>query len=291
MHIPGKKIAEAFEKILKKEVLQLKKKKIVLKLVTFLIGSSADQLSFVAIKKKTAERIGITFEFVHLKKTPNFQEFMRLIKEKSADPTTTGIIVQQPLPGGIATESIYDFVTTLKEIEGHKRKSPFEPPLGLAALTIIKYVFSHKKLDKDLFVNISKEKLFFRQLMKNKKVVLVGRGITGGQKIGKVLSVAGINFININSQTPNPEEYYKQADVIITAVGKRILKKEYLKPGVVLINAGVRREKGRLKGDYDETEVKKVASYYTPTPGGIGPIDVIYLYKNLVDAAKLQHKL
>ena len=61
-----------------------------------------------------------------------------------------------------------------------------------------------------------------------------------------------------------------------------------LKPGVILINVGLRKEQGKLKGDYEEKEIKEIASYYTPTPGGIGPIDVIYLYKNLVDAAKLQ---
>jgi len=61
-----------------------------------------------------------------------------------------------------------------------------------------------------------------------------------------------------------------------------------LKEGVILINVGLRKEHGRLKGDYEEAEVKNIASYYTPTPGGAGPIDVVYLYKNLIDSAKLQ---
>jgi methylenetetrahydrofolate dehydrogenase (NADP+)/methenyltetrahydrofolate cyclohydrolase len=64
-----------------------------------------------------------------------------------------------------------------------------------------------------------------------------------------------------------------------------------IKPGAVLINVGVRKENGRLKGDYDEKEVDPIAAHYTPTPGGIGPLDVLYLFKNLVDAAKMQkHK-
>lgn len=61
-----------------------------------------------------------------------------------------------------------------------------------------------------------------------------------------------------------------------------------LKPGVVLINIGLRREGGKLKGDYDEKEVRDLAGFYTPTPGGIGPIDILYLYKNLIEAAKMQ---
>lgn len=61
-----------------------------------------------------------------------------------------------------------------------------------------------------------------------------------------------------------------------------------LKTGVILINVGLRKENGKLKGDYEESEIKDIASYYTATPGGLGPIDVSYLFKNLVEATKLQ---
>ena len=112
--------------------------------------------------------------------------------------------------------------------------------------------------------------------------------ITGGKPIGKSLTEARINFINVNSQTPDPQSYYKEADIIITAVGKKILLPETLKPGVALINVGLRREKGKFKGDYEEKEIKNIAGFYTSTPGGAGPIDVLYLFKNLIEAAKQQ---
>ncbi|MBI3366284.1 bifunctional 5,10-methylene-tetrahydrofolate dehydrogenase/ 5,10-methylene-tetrahydrofolate cyclohydrolase, partial [Candidatus Roizmanbacteria bacterium] len=70
--------------------------------------------------------------------------------------------------------------------------------------------------------------------------------------------------------------------------GKKVIFPEIIKPGVILINVGLRRENGRLKGDYDESEVKTIASFYTPTPGGVGPIDVMYLYKNLIESYRLQ---
>jgi len=129
-----------------------------------------------------------------------------------------------------------------------------------------------------------------KRVLRNERVVLIGRGIVGGQPIGKTLSEVGINFINVNSTTPSPSEYYKEADVIITAVGKRVLKPDMLKPGVILISAGLRRENGKLRGDYEETEVEKIAKFYSPTPKGIGPVDVLYLYSNLIQAAKLQKK-
>lgn len=287
MKIPGKKIAKVLEKQLKKEVKTLRKKN-PLKLTVILVGRSADQLSFVKIKKEVAKRLGIGFELIHLKSTPSFENFMHTIKSKSDDPTVTGIIIQQPLPSTLSTESLYDYIPLLKEIEAHKKKSSFMPPIGLAILTVLKYIFVNTKLSLSLFVDIKKEKNLFKRIFKNKKVVVVGRGITGGIPIGKTLTEARINFININSQTPNPQSYFKEADVIISAVGKKTLTAEMLKEETALINVGLRREAKKLKGDYDEKEIKKIASFYTPTPGGVGPIDVIYLYKNLIEAAKLQ---
>ncbi len=287
MEIPGKKIALILEKILKKEVKKLSKKKAI-KLTTFLVGSSADQLSYVKIKAKTAKKLGIGFEFVHLRTTPSFEQFMHKIKEKSQDEKTTGIIIQQPLPAQLSTDSLYEYIPTSKEIEGHKRKTPFLPPLGLSVLTILKYIYAKPRREAEILVNIAKERSLFKKLFRNKKIVLVGRGVTGGQPIGKTLTEARINFINVNSQTPDPQSYYKETDVIITAVGKKIISPEMLQPGVVLINVGLRREKGKLKGDYEEKEIKNIAGFYTPTLGGAGPIDVLYLFKNLIDAFKMQ---
>lgn len=287
MIIDGKKIAKFIEKQVKKEVLKLKKKTKTL-LSVFLVGNSDDQISFVKIKSKTAKKLGIEYKLIHLKSTPNFISFAKKIKSEANDKTVKGIIIQQPLPAQLSTDSIYDYIPSIKEIEGHQNKSIFYPPIGLAVLTIIKYIFSGKKIDNRLIVDLKKDKNFFKKFLKNKKIILVGRGITGGKPIGKVLQEAKINYISLNSKTQNPKEYFQSADIIITAVGKKIIEPSILKPGVILINVGLRKENGRLKGDYDEKEIKEIASYYTPTPGGIGPIDVAYLYKNLVDAAKLQ---
>lgn len=290
MQIPGSDIAVALENLLKKQVDELKKQGVVLKLIDFLVGESPDQISFVAQKKKKADKLGIKFELIQIKQTPYFQKFANQIKERSEDPTVTGIIIQHPLPPQLSTNTIYDFIHINKEIEGHKKKTPFSPPLGLAALTALKYAFTGQKISEDLFVDIARDRNLFKSLIKNKKVVLLGRGSTGGQPIGNALTNAGIGYINLNSQTPNPQEYCKEADIIITAVGQHVIKPEILKPGVILLNAGVRRDNGKLRGDYIERDIDKVASFYTPTPGGLGPIDVTYLYWNLLEAAKLQIK-
>ena len=285
MEIPADKIAQAIEKVLKSEVKKLKKP---LKLVTILVGEAPEQLSFVAIKKKVARRLGIRFEFIHILKEPSFQDFIKMVKSKSQEAETTGMIIQQPLPAHLDTNSVYDFIDSKKEIEGHQKKPLFAPPLGLAVLTALKYALGQSKLNKSAIVDIHADKNLFKKSLRNDKVVMVGRGITGGKPIGRTLSYFGINYINIHSGTPTPEEYYRDADIIITAVGRRVLGASSIKPGTILINAGLRRENGKLRGDYDEREVENIARFYTKTPGGVGPLDVLYLYKNLIDAAKLQ---
>lgn len=282
-------MAARLEKDLKKEVGSLKKRGKKPHLVAILVGDSQEQRSFVAIKRAVASRIGVKFTFKYLKKVPSFEEFANMLKTYSADPTVHGILIQQPLPSQLQTESIYNFIPEVKEIEGHKEKSPFNSPLGLAVLTTLKYAFSKYKITSKLFVTRRDISLFKRNL-KNKRVVLIGRGITGGQPIGKTLSEFHINYLNTNSQTYNAFEYYQTADVIITSSGKKVVTKDFLKNGVMLLNVGLHREGIKLMGDYDEKEVKDTASFYTPTPGGIGPIDVLYLYKNLIEATKLQSK-
>lgn len=289
MKIDGAKIASYLQSLLKKEVLKLKNKKRP-HLVVFLAREDSDQLSFVKIKSRLAKEIGVGFELINSKTTPSFQKFASKIKEKSMDENTTGTIIQQPLPQELSTDSIYNYIPELKEIEGMKKKSPFFAPIGMAVLTMIKYIYGKNKLTPDLFVDIGRDRNLFKKLFKNKRVVLVGRGVTGGRPIGKMLTEVKINYISLNSQTPNPESYFQNADLIITAVGRKVIEPSMLKPGVVLINVGMRKEHGRLKGDYDESEIKDIASTYTPTPGGMGPIDVVYLYKNLIDATKLQLK-
>lgn len=282
-------MAARLEKELKKEVAAVKRKGKKPHLVAILVGDSPEQRSFVTIKHNVARRIGVAFSFIHLKDIPSFEEFAHLLKNYSVDPKVTGIIIQQPLPSQLQTDSIYGYIPDEKEIEGHKEKSPFLPPLGLAVLTTLKFVFLKGKINSKLFIS-RKDHSFFKRNLKNKRLVLIGRGMTGGQPIGKTLSEFHLNYLNTNSETYNPQEYYQMADVIITSAGVKVIGRTDLKPGVMLLNVGLRREGKKLLGDYDEREIKDIASFYTGTPGGIGPIDVLYLYKNLIDATRLQSK-
>lgn len=288
MVIPGKAIASLLEEELKQQVQEFKKDHPAPLLRTILIGESTDQLSYVKSKQAVARRIGMGFDFVHIPIVPTFEKFMNLLRKHSSDVHTTGMIVQQPLPIQLQTDSIYNYIHITKEIEGHKAKSPYTPPISLATLTLLNYVYNHTAVDPAVLIHSIEEGAELRKKLRGKKIVIVGRGITGGSPIGKTLNSMKINFMSINAQTINPQQYYKEADIIISAVGKHVIDAIDLKQGVVLINVGLRKEKAGWIGDYVEADVEPIASYYTPTPGGIGPLDVTFLFYNLLKAAKHQ---
>ncbi|PIZ66947.1 hypothetical protein COY12_02575, partial [Candidatus Roizmanbacteria bacterium CG_4_10_14_0_2_um_filter_33_96] len=142
MFIDGKKIANNLLAILKKERKTIKKR---IGLSVFLVGSAPEQLSFVKIKSEMAKALKIDFKLIHLTKTPNFIDFANLLKKEVFNKDVTGIIIQQPLPAQLSTDSIYDYIPLFKEIEGHRKKTEFIFPLGLAVMTIIKYIYDGKR--------------------------------------------------------------------------------------------------------------------------------------------------
>ncbi len=285
MKIPCRDIAQIIETSLIAEVQQLKQTNIQPKLVTFLLDRTPEQHSFVSIKEKVGERLGIQFQLVSPEQIPTLEEIKKQIQTIAEDPKTSGIIIQLPLPQHIPSKELYELIPSQKEIEGHITNSHFQFPLSLAVLTGLKYVFN-KQTNESLIVDFEKDTAFFKDLLQNKSIVIAGRGPTGGAPIAKAFDTLQIPYVITDSKTENANELYKSADIIITATGKKIINKNNIKNGVVLLNVGLRKENGILKGDYDEDEIKDIASFYTETPGGLGPLDVLYLYKNVIDATK-----
>lgn len=289
MKIDGKGISDAIIKHLKSQVKTLRPPK----LAVISVKADEEGQSFIGAKGKAVKKIGGKFEWVHFKRTPRFQVFAERVKKTAGDEEIDGIVLQKPLPPELSSVSLFNYIPDEKEIEAHKKKTPFHHPIGLATLTVLKYLYhpSDKKNVDNLIVRLPQDTAFFKNTMKKKRVVLIGRGETGGKPISKILTEAKINFLNTHSRTPHPERFYKDADIIISAVGQYVLKPENLKPGVVLISVGIRKEDGKWQGDYREDEVKNIASHYTPTPGGIGPLDISYLMYNLVQAVKIRENM
>lgn len=291
MKIPCREITTTIKETLRKKISDLKKQSVYPKLLTFLPQSSPEQQSFVAIKKRVATEIGAEFELHEYTKPESFDNFLTDLKMKVEDPKTTGVIVQHPLPKDYDLTRLYETVPMEKEIEGHKPDSPYFFPLSLSVLTGIKYIImteEKRNIDETIIVKPQEDKSLFAAYLKNKSVVIAGRGPTGGGPIAKAFDELGIKYQVVHSETPEPDKIFLTADFIVTATGRHLINRKNIKPGVVLLNVGLRKENGKLRGDYDEREIEKIASYYTETPGGLGPLDVMYLYINLIEAASLE---
>ena len=287
MIIPCVDIVSHLDKLLHQQVVRLKEQNISPKLVTILLGQAPEQLSFVMIKHRKAEMLGVDFEFINLSNVPLFKEFLSQLQHIVQRPETTGIIIQHPLPEHYDLKKMYSSIPSSKEIEGHLTNSYFQFPLSLSVLSGLKYIFSNEHTPENAVVSFQNDIPFFKHVLQDKNIVIVGKGPTGGKPIGKTFTEMDIPFIMVDSKTVDPNIIFRKADIIITATGREVISSENIKPGVILLNVGLRKENGMLKGDLDEKSVDGKAAWYNVTPRGFGPLDVSYLYKNLLQSASL----
>lgn len=272
MKIDGKAIADAILTNLTKEVDSLITKGITPTLAVILVGDNPESLAYIRQKQKITERIGGRFIFEHLPAQTQTRELAARVQMYNDDPTVHGLIVQRPLPEdyGDVTD-ILNSVSPKKDVDGFVPNSPFDVPIAQAVLTIL------EQINADI---------------KNKHTVIIGRGETAGKPIAAAFAKRHSATIIIHSKTPNPKEIMKSADILISCVGRdRVVTPDAVKPGAILISVGLwRGQDNKLHGDYEESEIANIAAYYTPTPGGVGPLNIASLMQNLVlSAQKLTH--
>jgi len=257
MRIDGKAIADG---ILAELANDVKKRHITPTLAVILVGDNPESLAYIRQKQKATEKIGGRFIFEKLPKTTLPKELAARVAMYNRDPSVHGLIVQRPLPDGLSAA-----VRPIKDIDGFMPDSPYEVPIARAIFTLLK--------------NID---------VKHKNIVIVGKGETAGKPIAEAFAKKQCATSVITSKTPNHKEIMQSADIIISCVGKeRIVTPDAVKPGAILISVGLWRSgDGTLHGDYEENEIKDIASFYTPTPGGIGPLNIASLMQNLVLAAQ-----
>lgn len=275
MKIDGREIAKKILDELTIKVQKLKEKGIIPTLAIILVGDNPESASYVGQKELKATKIGAEVITKRLQDGTSETEILNLIQRLNKDPKIHGIIVQRPVKD-VSSQRLNEAVSPEKDVDGFNPSSKFDYPVASAVLMILEQVFrSNIKIDQ-----------FYDYLQKT-QIVLIGKGETGGDPIKKTFNKHQISFSLIDSRSVEPKKTLKSADVVISAVGKPgIVRPETLKRGVILVSVGLSKgADGKMRGDYNEEEIKNIASYYTPTPGGVGPVNVAMLLKNLVDAA------
>jgi len=279
MKVDGRAIARKIYTGLEEEIAELHEKTITPHLVIVLVGNDPASKSYIKQKIKKAGEIGILVTFKQFPKSTSEKTLLRFIQQQNVDPSVHGIIIQRPVPLQITPDSVMTAVVPEKDVDGFRPDSRFEPPLALAVMDIL-----------DEIRRKTGEKADLREWLTGKNIVFIGRGEAGGKPVISHVEKLGIKHSIIHSKTSQPEEYLKNADIIISAVGKEeVVKPQNLKNGVVLIGIGLHKESdGKLYGDYKELEIQNIASFYTPTPGGVGPVNVAMLLANVVNSAIAQ---
>lgn len=277
MKINGREIAEEIRSELKTQILKLKKQGIVPKIAIITLGPESSWETYVRQKIKVARELGIKVILVTFE-NPEEDKLLQTVREIDRDSNYHGLIVQRPMPSSISREKVINAISPKKDVDGFRPDSKFEVPVWLAVKRLIERSFEIRNLKFEIG---NWSRLSF---------VVLGKGETAGGPIARGLKKLGVEPQIIDSKTENPAENLRNANVIISCVGKsRVVTPENLKKDVVLIGVGTHSEDAGIRGDYDEQEIEKVASAYTSTPGGVGPVNLSYLFKNLVEATSLQN--
>ncbi|MBU1179926.1 bifunctional 5,10-methylenetetrahydrofolate dehydrogenase/5,10-methenyltetrahydrofolate cyclohydrolase [Patescibacteria group bacterium] len=275
--IDGKKIAGRIEEEIKRiphltSPIKRGRNKSIGGLGVILVGDNPESRLYVRLKEEAAKRVGIKFEkFLFQQDTRNkIQEtnIIKTIKKLNADPEITGIIVQLPLPEGLDTNKIIRAIDPKKDADGYHPENlkkfqegdfSFFPPVLGAVVECIKYTGANLK--EKTVAMFSNSEIFpipyFTYFKKNAKDF----NVCGVKKFGECLL---------------------SGDIVITAIGKKqYLKSHLIKPGAIVVDVGIIKESGKIYGDADAESLAKKASWLTPVPGGVGPITVACLLKNV----------
>ncbi|GAB3160728.1 bifunctional methylenetetrahydrofolate dehydrogenase/methenyltetrahydrofolate cyclohydrolase [Myceligenerans halotolerans] len=284
--LDGKATAATIKAELTERVAALAARGVTPGLGTLLVGDDPGSQWYVNGKHKDCTEVGIASIRENLSADATQEEIEEAVRRLNEDPACTGYIVQLPLPKGIDTNRILELVDPEKDADGlHptnlgrlvlRVNEEITSPLPCTPRGIIDLMLRH---DVDL---------------KGKEVVVLGRGVTVGRPMGLLLTRRSVNatVTLTHTGTHDLEGLVRRADVVVAAAGvKDIVSADMVKPGAVLIDVGVSREtdpatgRSRVVGDVS-AEAREKASWYSPNPGGVGPMTRAMLLANVVEMAE-----
>lgn len=246
-----------------------------------LVGSNPQSLLYTNIKKKRSEEIGVICNIHHWKEDAGKGDSKGSFKEeicqkiRELNPVSDGIIVQLPLPLHLDTAAILETIDPKKDVDGltsfnlgktAQGKEEFAPatPKGIICL-----------LERN---NIP---------LKGKEVAIVNHSNLVGKPLAMMFLRRGATITICHEFTRNLATHTRQADILVSGTGiPGLIREEMVKEGAVVIDVGVAEKEGKIYGDVDFDKVKEKTSWITPVPGGVGPMTVAMLLKNLIDNLK-----
>mgnify|MGYP002527894931 FL=1 len=271
--INGKEIREALKQELQDKINKISES---LKLVVIQVGDDPASNIYIKNKKKLCEELGILCEHKKFLEITE-QDLIQEIDNLNNDKTVTGILVQLPLPPEIDETKIIEKISPLKDVDGLTSQNMGKLFTGNKALVPCTALGIIKMLE---YLNIDLQGL---------NVTIVGRSKLVGLPLIALLLNKNCTVTVCHSKTKNLPEKTKKADALIVAVGqKELITKDYVKDDAIVIDVGINRYQNKLYGDCNFNELLPKCKYITPVPGGVGPLTVIMLINNIIEAYYLQ---
>lgn len=247
-------------------------------LATVLIGDDEPSARYVAMKMRKAEELGCSSPHVHLPADVTTADVLDAVRRLNDDPTVDAMLVQYPAPPQVDFDAVLMAVDPDKDVDGMHPTNVGRLALGIPGPVSctpagIEAILTH-----------------YGVTVAGRDVVIVGRGVTIGRPLSILLSqkrpTANAAVTVVHTGVPNWPDYTRRADILVAAAGvPGMIQPEHVRPGGVVVGAGVRYEGRTLLPDVDEA-CEEVAGWITPRVGGVGPTTIALLFRNLVEAAE-----
>ncbi len=250
------------------------------KLAVILVGKDPASITYVNMKIKACERVGMDFDLKTLQENITEAELLSLIKDYNTDQNISGVLVQLPLPRHIDTKMILEAIDPNKDVDGFHplnigklctQKESFLPATPMGVMRLLKH---------------------YHIEIKGKDVAIIGASNIIGKPLSMLMLNAGASVSVCHILTKDISFYTQNADIVCVGVGKPdLIKASMLKKGAVVVDIGINHlNDGRIVGDVDFNNVQKVAGFITPVPKGVGPMTIVSLLENTLIAFEKQQR-
>lgn len=259
MILDGNKIRDKRKELLKQKVLELSNTP---KLAIIQIGDRPDSNSYIKRKIDFGAEIGVKVELFKFEENFGQDNLINEIEKLNQDESVNGMILQLPLPESYDANLITSKISLEKDVDGLNPSSKFLSATARGIFTLLE----------EYEINIS-----------GQKALVIGQSDLVGKPVAKKFSELGATVDTADINTQNLQEKTLDADIIVVAVGSpKLITKDFVKEGQVIIDVGINFVDGKLCGDVDFNEVEPIVHAISPVPGGVGPMTVLSLFENLI---------
>ena len=265
--LDGKKVSQKVLEMVKSRVEGLSKQP---HLVVILVGDNPASKIYVNNKKKAAEKVGIKSTIINLGIDVSEEKLLKKIDELNNDNDVTGILVQLPLPEHINKDNVITAISPKKDVDGFH-------PLNVGKLVTGLEPYFYPATPQGILMLLDE----YNIPVEGKHAVVIGRSNIVGKPMAQMLLKRNATVTMCHSYTNDLDEIIKTADIVVSAVGKKIVRCKMVKKNSVVIDVGIYKgADGKLTGDVDFDFVSPSCEFITPVPGGVGPMTIASLMYN-----------